>query len=46
MVSVFWCVLFGVLVFVAISAFFWVGLYVSGITEDLRREVRRLMQHD
>ena len=41
-----WCIVAGLAVFLGISAFFWVGLYVSGITEDIRREVRRLMQND
>ena len=46
MSSFFWCVLAGLAVFLGISAFFWIGLYVSGTMEDIRREVRSWRKND
>ena len=46
MVSVFWCVLAGLAIFVGISAFFWFGLYISGIMEDVRRDIRSWRKND
>ena len=46
MSSFFLCVLAGLAIFVGISAFFWFSLYISGIMEDVRREVRSWRKND
>lgn len=40
------CVLAGLAIFVGISAFFWFGLYISGIMEDVRRDIRSWRKND
>ena len=41
-----WCIVAGLAVFLGISAAFWVSLYVSGIMEDIRRDIRNWRKND
>ena len=45
MSSVFWCMFWGAMVFVLISAFFWLGLYASTALDDFRKALE-VMRHD